>query len=140
MALPFRITSELPAVGLYALSDGRYQLIKQGPVAPFMPGHGYLIVEKTLADFLVGLRLEDVRCEPVTLWNRSTGEEHKTHARVHVGQSFTAARIHELPLEGPRLLVMNDEFYFASPDLKARLEASPFTYLRFSEGLRGLVG
>ncbi|MES2937230.1 MAG: hypothetical protein V4864_06090 [Pseudomonadota bacterium] len=52
-----------------------------------------------------------------------------------VGQSFTENELHDLSLEGPRLLTMNDEYYFASPELKALLEASPFKYLEFSEGL-----
>jgi len=31
-------------VGLYLLSDGRYQLTQKGPVDPIMIGNGYLLV------------------------------------------------------------------------------------------------
>ena len=46
----------------------------------------------------------------------------------------------DLPLDGLRLLTMNDQYYFVSPELKAKLEVSPFQYLRFTEGLRGFAG
>lgn len=140
MPLPFYIKCKLPAVRLYELADGRFQLIEQGPLAPFMAGYRYLLVEQPLAAFLSQLGLERVRHEPAVLFNRGTGEEHRTYVRLHVGQFFDERQTHGISLEGPRLLTMNDEYYFASPELKSRLEASQFTYLSFSEGLSEFAG
>ena len=135
MPLPFLITCTLPSVGLYQLSDGRFQLIEQGPLAPFMYGYRYLLVEKALAEFLEHAQVERVGCKPAVLFNRATGEEHHTHVQLHVGHFFTENQLLDLALEGPRLLTMNDQYYFATPELKAKLEAGAFSYLRFSEGL-----
>jgi len=140
MSLPFLISCKLPAVRLYELDDGRFQLIEQGPIAPWMSGYRYLLVERKLALFLHELDLERVRQEPVVLFNRATGEEMHTHVRLHVSQFFTENMLPDIPLEGLRLLAFNDQYYFASPELKDCLEAGPFSYLQFSEGLRGFAG
>jgi len=136
MSLPFLISCKLPAVRLYELDDGRFQLIEQGPIAPWMSGYRYLVVERALALFLDELGLERARQEPAVLFNRATGEEMHTHVRLHVSQFFTENMLSDIPLEGLRLLAFNDQYYFVSPALKACLEASPFgSYLEFSEGL-----
>ncbi|CAN7155529.1 hypothetical protein [Polaromonas sp. LjRoot131] len=140
MPLPFLISCKLPAVRLYELGDGRFQLIEQGPIAPLMSGYRYLIVERALALFLDQLGLERARQEPAVLFNRATGEEMRTHVRLHISQFLTQNMLADLPLEGLRLLTFNDEYYFASPELKACLEASPFGYLQFSEGFSGFAG
>ena len=140
MPLPFLISCSLPAVGLHELSDGRFQLIASGPIAPLMSGFRYLLVEQPLAAFLADQGLERVRQEPVILFNRSTNEELRSHVRLHVGQFFQPSQLLDVPLDGLRLLALNDEFYFVSPELKSLLEASTFHYLRFSEGLSEFAG
>jgi hypothetical protein len=140
MPLPFLISCKLPAVRLYELGDGRFQLIEQGPIAPLMSGYRYFLVERALALFLDELGLERAWQEPAVLFNRTTGEEMHTHVRLHVSQFFTQNMLPDLPLEGLRLLTFNDEYYFASPELKACLEASPVGYLQFSEGFSGFAG
>jgi hypothetical protein len=134
MPLPFHVACNLPAARLFELGDGRLQLIDRAPIAPFMAGHQYLVVEKPLAEFLAVQALERVQQEPAILFDRITGDEIRTHVRLRVGQFFHADQISDLPLEGPRLLTLNDEYYFVSQELKEKLEG-PFPYLRFSEGL-----
>ena len=140
MAQLFHVSCKLPAVGLYELNDGRFQLIEQGPLAPFMSGYRYLIVERQLAAYLNDIGIERVRQESVVLFNRGTGEEFRTHVRLHGGQYFTPDDVRDLALDGPRLLTMNDHYYFVSTDLKALLESHQFAYLQFSEGLSDLAG
>ena len=140
MSQPFLISCKLPATRLYELGDGRFQLIEQGPIAPLMSGYRYLLVERELALLLHDLGLERVRHEPAVLFKRATGEEMHTHVRLHVSQFFTENMLPDIPLEGLRLLTFNDQYYFASPELKTCLEASPFDYLQFSEGLSGFAG
>jgi hypothetical protein len=140
MKLPFLITCKQPSVRLYELNDGRFQLIEPGPIAPFMCGYRYLLVERQLASFLVELGIEQVRQEPAIVFNRGTGEELHTHVRLHVGQFFQRKQLWDLPLDGLRLLTMDDEFYFASPELKECLEASIYQYLQFTEGLVEFAG
>lgn len=138
--LPFQVFCELPAVRVYELDDGRFQLVDPGPISPFLAGYRYLLVEQSLATFLATLGIERVRHEPAVLFNRSTGEELHSHVRLHVGQFFTENQLLDLQLDGLRLLTMNDQDYFVSPELKVRLEAGSFQYLRFAEGLSGFAG
>ncbi len=105
-----------------------------------MAGHRFLLVENALAAYLNSQGLERVRFEPAILFNRVTGEELTSHTRVRVGQIFQPDQISDAELDGLRLLTMNDEFYFASPALAAKLEQSPFTHIKFSEGLDGFAG
>ena len=140
MPLPFHVFCESPVVRVYELNDGRFQLIDPGPISPFLAGYRYLLVEQNLATFLATLGIERVRYEPAVLFNRGTGEELHTHVRLSVGQFFNQNQLLDLPLDGLRLLAMDDQYYFVSPELKAELEVSPFRYLRFTEGLSGFAG
>ena len=135
MSLPFYISCPSPSVNLIELSDGRFQLTKQGPISPFMAGYHYLLVEHALGAFLSELDMPGVRCAPATIFNRGTKEEHHTHTRVFIAQFFRADQIRDLLLEDCRLLTMGDQYYFASPALKFSLEQARFKYLRFTEGL-----
>lgn len=56
-----------------------------------------------------------------------------------MSQFFRANEILDLVLSGKRLLTLNDQYYFASPELKAVLEVSAFQYLEYSEGLGGFA-
>ena len=140
MLLPFHIFSSVPAVGLYQLQDGRFQLIKDGPVAPFMAGPGYLLVETALAEFFQSLGLERVKYEPAVVWNRVTDVESHDYVSMAVGQWFSQDQVWDLNLEGDRLLVLADQYSFGSPSLKALLGNACFPYLQFSEGLSGFAG
>jgi len=62
-------------VDLFRLSDGKYQLIKQGKVEPLMVGHNYVIAEKDLADYFKSVDIERVSFEPTTIIDRSSNEE-----------------------------------------------------------------
>jgi len=96
-----------------------------------MAGHRYLLVEKALANLLARIGVERIRQQSATIWNRATGEERETHVRLFVGQLFSWDQLHDLPLDGPRLLSLDDAYYFVSPDLKDRIEQQGFSYLQF---------
>lgn len=138
--LPFLIESKMHSVRLFELNDGRFQLLEPGPIGPFLSGSGYLLVERHLGEFLVEQGVERITREDAILFDRPSGTEVRTHVRIRVGQYFTSDQICDLDLTGPRLLTMNDEYYFASPNLRDRLQQSPFGYLTFSEGLSGFAG
>jgi hypothetical protein len=138
--LPFAVGSTIYPVRLFELIDGRFQLLESGAVGPFLPGYGYLIVERRLAHFLIDQDVQRIACEDVVLYDIASGSEYRTHVRVRVGQYFTPDQINDLDLEGLRLLTMNDDYYFVSPTLRARLAFTGFDYLTFSEGLNGFIG
>ena len=138
--LPFLIESSVHAVRLFELNDGRFQLLEAAPIGPFLSGPGYLLVERNLGEFLVEQGVERIACEDAVLFDRPSDTEFRTHVRIRVGQYFKSDQIYDLDLAGPRLLTMNDEYYFASPDLRDRLQQAPFGYLTFSEGLSGFAG
>jgi len=138
--LPFLIESKIHSVRLFELDDGRFQLLEAAPVGPFLSGPGYLLVERNLGEFLVAQGFERIACVDTILFDRPSGTEFHTHVRIRVGQYFTPDQICDLDLTGPRLLTMNDEYHFASPDLRDRLQQASFGYLTFSEGLTGFAG
>jgi hypothetical protein len=138
--LPFLIISNADAVRLFELEDGRFQILDPVDIGPFLPGYGYLLVERDLADFLVAHNVDRIVCEDAVLFDRASGKEFRTHVRIRVCQYFTDDQIHDIDLTGLRLLTMNDEYYFASPDLKVLLEQASFDDLRFSEGPSGFAG
>jgi hypothetical protein len=139
MPRPFLIESAKPAPRLFQAAGGRFQLVEAGALSPFMAGPGYLLVEARLAYFLNELDLKGVQFEEVVVYDPLSKEELTTHVRVTVGQVLAWEQIKDLNLLGLHLLAMNDEHYFASPELKAKLESSSFSYLRFSEGLNGFA-
>lgn len=137
--LPFFIDSRISPVRLFELDDGRFQLLDAAEVSPFLPGYGYLLVEKRLSEFLVEHGVVRIVCQDVVLFDRPSGKEFRSHARIRVKQYFTPEEINDLDLTGLRLLTMNDEYYFVSKELKELLELARFDYLRFSEGLDGFA-
>lgn len=137
--LPFLIESRVPSVLLYELNDGRFQLLEPTAAGPFLFGPGYLLVERNLGAFLAEQGVERIKCENAILFDRLSGTEFRTHVRIRVGQYFTPDQICDLDLAGPRLLTMNDEYYFVSRELCERLQRGPFAYLTFSEGLTGFA-
>ncbi len=136
---PFYVSCRTSGAGLFELSDGRFQKIEAGALAPWCPGYGYLLVERTLANFLEAAEIERVRFEPAIVFDPSTDEEDRTLVRVRIGQFFTSDQIRDLPLGGNRLLTMGDAYVFVSPALKAGFGDAGFDYLQFTEGLSGFA-
>src|ERR1700712_4850738 len=135
MRLLFFVSYRNSGAGLFELSDGRFQKIEAGALAPWCHGYGYLLVERTLADFLMAAEIERVRFEPAIVFDPSTDEEYRSLVRVRVGQFFMSVQIRDLSLDGNRLLTMGDSHVFVSPTLKTRLDTAGFNYLEFSDGL-----
>lgn len=140
MPLPFLMSCEEPSPTLFELGDGRFQIMEQVPVPPFIAGYRYLLVEQRLAIHLQDLQVERVKFEPAVLFNPVSGEEQRTHTRLFVSQFFRSNELSDLSVEGLRLLTLNDQYYFVSPALKSQLEGGAFPYLRFSEGLSEFAG
>lgn len=105
-----------------------------------MYGPGYYLVEQQLTDFLDGLDIVGFRFEPAIIWHRRINREHSTHTRLIIDRFFVSDSIGKLDLAGNQVYSMNDTYLFVSPELKERLEAIPFNYLRFSKGLSGFAG
>lgn len=140
MAQPFHVSCSQHGVGLYELADGRFQFIEDGPIAPLMFGPSYMLIERTFADYLKSLQLDRLIFEPAVIWHRRTDEEYRTYERILVGQWFSPDQINDLNLDGEKLLIMNDQYLFASPALALRLQNAPFPYIQLTEGLTGFAG
>ncbi|MDN3577824.1 hypothetical protein QWZ03_13705 [Chitinimonas viridis] len=52
-----------------------------------------------------------------------------------IGHYFSVDQIDDLDLDGNRLLILGDEYLFASPSLMHSFNQAEFSYLEFSEGL-----
>jgi hypothetical protein len=132
---PYYVETEESPVKLYQLKDGRFQLIQEGKLGPFMSGYDYLLVETKLAQYLENLNVEITTFRDVVILARSKNEEYHSHKEVIISQHFNSDEINDLDLDGDRILMMDDQYVFVSPSLKEKLEKSEFGYLRFSEGL-----
>ena len=138
--LPYLITSNEDSVALLELEGGRFQMIEPGPIARFASGYQYLLVDRAFAKYLKSLKVPQITFAPAVIFNRITGEEHRSHTRVFVRQSLYPGDIKSLALDGMQMFAMNGEHFFVSPSLMFALEANEFSYLEFSEGLTGFAG
>ena len=132
---PYFVETEETPVELYPLKDGRFQLIRDGKLGPFMSGPNYLLVETKLAQYLEKLNVEDLTIRDAVVLHRSRNEEYRSHKEVVVGQHVSSDEINDIDLDGDRIVIMGNEYVFVTPSLKEKLEKSEFEYLRFSEGL-----
>lgn len=121
-------------VDLYQLNDGRFQLINPGEISQIMSGYKYLLVENELADYLKSLEIDRVTFEPATVWDRRNDKEYRNYQKVIVNHHFTSSDINDIDLSGRQLLLMDNKYLFASPELKKVLQESPFS-ISFSKGL-----
>ena len=139
---PFSVESKIPSVGLYLLDDGRFQMIEQGKLAPFMKGCDYILVENKLADFLASLNIPHLEIKDAIVWNRGKNEEYSDYKELVFRKSIryvTEENINHLDLQGLQVYLFLPSHLFVSPELKALLERSGFDYLRFHEGFSGLA-
>lgn len=134
LPLPFHMDCDDSRYALYPLSDGRFHLLYDCPIAPLLIGPDYVLAENPLANFLAARALDKVDFLPATIYRGSTGEEYRTHQQIIVGEQFRFKDLHDIALDGERLFLL-DRAMFVSPALKQVLVDSPFTYLQFSEGL-----
>ena len=136
MAIPFHISCETPGPRFYEVSPGRFQQLDRGVVPPLIAGFQLLLVANELADFLKALGLEGAKFEDAILYDPRTGAEARTHTCLRVLSSLGESDIRagDLTLDGYRILVADDQYYFVSPALKEALVGHGFAHLKFSEG------
>jgi len=132
---PYCVETEKTPVKLYPLKDGRFQMIQEGKLGPFMSGYNYLLVETKLAEYLENLNVEGTTFRDAVILESSENKEYHSHKEVIIGQHFSFAEINGINLDGDRILMMDNQYVFVSPSLKEKLEKSEFGYLQFSEGL-----
>ncbi len=120
--------------GLYQLKDGRYQITKKGNISPVMIGYKYILVENTIAEYIQSLEVERVTFKPAIIWARSVDVEHSNYQEMVVNHHFDSSQINDLDLEGKQFLLMDNQYLFASSELKSILSDSDIV-IEFSEGL-----
>lgn len=125
---------------LYQLPDGKFQMMDRGGLGPMMTGYEYVLVENQFAGYLECLDVPRLEIVDAVIYDPRKKQEIRTHRQLRIGQRFSADMIRDIDLDGERLLLMGQQYVFVSPSLKVRLEASPFNYLRFSEGLSEFAG
>lgn len=121
-------------VNLYQLKDGRFQPITAGALSSFMIGYDYILVENHIADIFKSIEIERVTYKPATIWSRSTNEEYSNYQEIVVNCHFTPSQINDLNLDGKRLMLMDKQYLFASPELKTILSESDLE-IEFTQGL-----
>jgi hypothetical protein len=124
--VPFQLGCRTSGVGLYERTDGRFQMMEAGTVAPIVwESNHTVLVERSLGELLAA-RAEGVELHPAVIWRRRTDEEFRTHVRLVVHQSGDWGRPSDLTFDAQdgRLLV--------GPALKAALEDAGFDDLTFT--------
>lgn len=125
---------------LYQLSDGRFQVMEEGDLAPMMVSYEYVLVESELAEYLEALDLPRLEIIDAVIYDPRKKQEIHAYRQLQITQRLFSDMIRDINLDGERFLLMGETYLFVSPLLKQRLEASPFKYLRFTEGLSEFVG
>ena len=131
---PFLVESKIRAVSLYQLRDGRFQMIKQGNLSPFMNGFDYILIDEELAGFLNSVDISHIEIIDAIVWNRETEVEYKNYRQLVVNKYFTEENFQTQNLKGMQMYMYGNGNLFVSPELKELLEKSKFDYLSFSEG------
>lgn len=110
MKLPYHMTCMKAGICLYRLSDGRFQIMEPGELAPAMIGYQYVLVEQRLADYLEVLDLPRVKMVDAVIYVPRNGQEIRTHRELRIGQRFSQDMIRDIDLDGERLLLMQDQY------------------------------
>ena len=118
---------------LYQLNDGRFQLIKPGPIAPVMVGFKYILVKHSIAVYLKALDIDRVKFNPAIIWHRKEDIEDLSYTQIEVNHHFDSQNMNALNLDGSKFLLMDNRYLFVTPELKTKLETSPLNWT-FSEG------
>lgn len=151
MKLPHHMSCSQPHPRLYQLADGRFQIVEEGTLAPLMVGHGYVLVEEDLAQYLFDLHLPGLEIVDAIIYDPWLKQEIATYRQLRIDQHFSwsmirdidprssADTVGEIDLGDERFLLMDQEYVFVTALLRERLEASRFDYLHFSEGLDGFA-
>jgi hypothetical protein len=103
MSQPFHVSCSELSVPLFRLKDGRFQLTKDGPIAPFMDGFGYFLIQPDLAQFIEELDIEGIQFEPAIVWHRGKDLEFGPYLNLLVGQFFNSQMMDELDLSGYKM-------------------------------------
>ena len=121
-------------------SDGRFQLMSGGSIAPFMSGYAYVLVERPLSEFLVNLAVDGVQARSAIIFRLPDDVEFGSHDSLWLYNRFDAEDIAQLDVSGDRMFLMDRSYVFVTPSLKDTLEQAGFDYLEFREGLNGFAG
>ncbi len=140
MKLPYHMSCLESHPQLYQLSDGRFQIMEQGDLAPMMVGYEYVLVESGLAEYLEALDLPRLEIIGAVVYDPRKKQEIHTYRQLQITQRVSSDMIRDIDLDGERLLLMGETYLFVSPLLKQRLETSLFKYLRFTQGLSEFAG
>ncbi|KJY66580.1 hypothetical protein [Vibrio nigripulchritudo] len=119
---------------LFRLSDGRYQIVKRREFSNLLSGHGYVLVQKELAEVFLLADVKGVRFEQAIIYDKSSGAEWNSYYKMSFEFKFELADIAGLDLEGNKAYLMDNCYVFVSPKLKHYLE-SKSCGLSFSDGL-----
>jgi len=140
MSVPYHLSCLQQHPLLYPLSDGRFQIMERGDLAPLMVGSEYVIVANSFAEYLKDLSIQQLHLVDATIFDPREKTEVHEFKQLVVKCHFIPGSMSDIDLTQEIFLLMDGSYLFVSPSLKNRLEQSPFKYLRFSYGLREFSG
>ena len=140
MLLPYQVSCAKSHPRLYRLSDGRFQVVEPGCLAPLMIGHQYVLVETEFAEYIETLDLPGVNVRSAVVYEPRFEQEFLDYKELNIESQFSFDAVHDIDWSGERLRLLDGEHLFATPLLKHRLCASSFTFLRFTEGFSEFAG
>ena len=131
---PYFVESKNTHTDLFRLSNGRFQMIKQGNLSKFMSGVDYILLDNKLADFLDDQDIPLIEFNQAIIWNRKLDKEYKNYKHLIVNNYMTEENVKYLDLRGYKMYIYLKNYLFVSPELKEKLQAAEFNYFKFSLG------
>jgi len=122
------------SVDLFQLSDGRFQMTKQGPLVSFLVGYKYVLMEKSLVEVFERIGIQGASFNPVVIFNRKLNTEILDYYELSTDFHFVSEEVGSLKLSGLIFLVMDERYLFVSPGLKKEIEETSINW-SFTYGL-----
>lgn len=79
MKLPYHMSCKELHPRLYQLSDGRFQIMEKGDLAPLMVGYEYILVESKLAEYIEALDLPSLEVVEAVIYGPRRRREIRTY-------------------------------------------------------------
>jgi hypothetical protein len=127
----FHVEPSLQAM-LHRLKDGRFQIVRDGPLPDLMTGHRYILASDGLLATLLEFGAE-VTATPAILYHPVSRVESGGYQELHVARGVEPLTAAAMASQGGSLWVYNERHLFVSAALRRRL-AERFRELTFSEG------
>ena len=135
--LPFHV-SAVDEPLLYRLPDGRFQIVRDGTLAPLLTGHGYILVTERLHALLES-EGASLPAKPAVVYDPTSKIEVTGYRELRVLSEVMPETASVVTGQGGSVWAYANRYLFVSLELQRKLSRA-FPGLVFSEGFSRFVG